>query len=99
MESDACSGDKEGEEVEEEIFNGCAHKSHLLTRASWRGRPQRSSISSWEALVGVMMTWIKVSSSISFVVSTLDMKWTPCLMGEGKMTTQGMFSQGQTHTL
>ena len=36
MESDACSGDGEGEEVEEEIFNGCAHKPHLLTRASWR---------------------------------------------------------------
>ena len=46
-----------------------------------------------------MMTWIKVGSSISFVVSTLDTKWTLCLMGEGKMTTQGMLSQGQTHTL
>ena len=67
-----------------------------LMAGSFSSRPQRSSISSWEALVGVMMTWIKVGSSISFVVSTLDMKWTLCLMGEGKMTTQGILSQGQT---
>ena len=45
-----------------------------LMAGSFSSRSQRSSISSWEALVGV--TWIKVSSSISFVVSMLDMKWT-----------------------
>ena len=45
-----------------------------LMAGSFSSRPQRSSISSWEALVGV--TWIKVSSSIFIVVSTLDTKWT-----------------------